>query len=472
MSRDNFKPGKYYLILDLIAAEAAFFSAVMIRFGGLYPIPPFFDLRSYLFYGLLVPLIYLLVLISFSVQTERQPQVQSLFKSVFVVTVVATLLQFYFRGFAFSRVVTFSFCALTLAYGLFWRFVFQIWLDSGVSNGIFRERVMLVALGGRLEKIVEAVSAGRSCNLEVIGLAAEGEVENESALKASLSLSSIESIDKVPEIADSSGVDVVLLDPEGIRPERWIELAGNLQRRNISLRIISTSEPDLPFPVTPSGLGPLSQADLSAAPVKGVSRIVKRTLDVLISLFILIVSLPLLLLVALIVEIKSPGKVFYVQERIGKDGVPFRLYKFRTMAPDAEKASGPVWSGENDSRVIAGIGGFLRRTGIDELPQLWNVLRGEMSIVGPRPERAFFFDSYPQLYRGRLAVKPGITGLAQINGRDFDVEKKVRYDLFYIRNFSLALDMDIIWRTTAMLVVQEWRILFSKDQEEADKGKE
>ena len=469
MSRDNFKPGKAYLALDLAAAEAAFFSAVMIRFGGLYPIPPFFDWTSYLFYAVLVPLIYLPVLVSFSVHAERLPQVQSLLKSVFVVTVVATLLQFYFRGFAFSRIVTFSFCALTLAYGLLWRFVFQIWLDSGISDGIFRERVMLVALGGRLEKIAEAVSIGRNRNLEVVGLAAEGEIENENSLKASLSLNCIDSIEKVPEIAAGSGVDVVLLDPEGIRPERWIELAGQLRRRSISLRIISTAEPDLPFSVIPSGLDPLSQSDLTAAPVRGFNRIVKRTMDVFISFFILVLLSPLMLVVALLIKIKSPGSAFYAQERIGRDGVPFRLYKFRTMVADAEKSSGPIWARENDSRVIPGIGSFLRRAGIDELPQFWNVLRGEMSIVGPRPERAFFFDSYPQLYRGRLAVKPGITGLAQINGRDFEVEKKVRYDLFYIRNFSLALDVDIIWRTTAMLVLQEWRILFSDEHEKDDK---
>jgi len=157
------------------------------------------------------------------------------------------------------------------------------------------------------------------------------------------------------------------------------------------------------------------------------------------------------LFVAWLIKRSSPGPVFYTQVRMGLDGNAFTVYKFRSMPVDAEDASGPVWARDDDPRATA-IGKWLRRHDIDELPQFWNVLRGDMSIVGPRPERPFFVEQFkhriPQ-YMLRHKVKAGITGWAQVNGwrGNTSLEKRIEFDLYYIENWSLSLDFKIMWLT-------------------------
>jgi len=164
--------------------------------------------------------------------------------------------------------------------------------------------------------------------------------------------------------------------------------------------------------------------------------------------------------IAAAIRLNSPGSVFYRQERMGLDRRPFMVLKFRSMHEDAERDTGPVWTRENDPRRTA-VGTFLRRFSLDELPQLWNVLRGEMSLVGPRPERPFFVEQFkekvPQ-YMLRHKVKSGLTGWAQVNGwrGDTSIEKRIEYDLYYIGNWSVSLDFKILWLTVV-------RVLFHKN---------
>ncbi|MBN2289241.1 MAG: sugar transferase [Candidatus Glassbacteria bacterium] len=475
MGRQRKWLGLAYLAGDLAAAEAAFFTAVLLRFSQLYPIPPFFSSLSYLFYALVLPALYLPVLWSFRVHRARIPSVQGLIKAVFVLAVLATVLPFYFRGFAFSRIVIFSFCALTLAYGLLWRFVFYLLVDLPIGSHLVRERVLLAATGRRLPELAEALRESADGAFEIVALAAEPAPAG--GTSSGPLTEEVVSFDLVPEVAVARGADVVLLDPEGISPERWLALAEELARVDLGLRILSALEPEIPFPLRTGGVGTVEELNLLAEPISSFQALVKRSLDILVSLPVLVASSPLMLVLALAIRRSSPGPVLYRQERVGKNGVPFTLYKFRSMVREAESHTGPVWAQSDDKRIIPGTGHFLRRTGLDELPQFWNVLAGRMSLVGPRPERAFFFESYPQLYRGRLAVKPGLTGLAQISGRQqMSVEQKVRYDLYYIRHYSLALDIEILWRTFVMLILQEWRVLFSPrqtaapDSDEQNKG--
>ena len=177
----------------------------------------------------------------------------------------------------------------------------------------------------------------------------------------------------------------------------------------------------------------------------------KRVADVVVGLTIFVLSCPLLLIAILAVKFTSRGPVFYSQTRVGKGGRPFTIYKIRSMVHECEKVSGAVWSaGRGDPRVMP-IGRFLRRTHLDELPQLLNVLRGDMSMVGPRPERPEFVPQLEQAiphYRERLLVLPGVTGLAQIHlGADTDltsVERKLAMDLYYIKNLSFWFDMKVL----------------------------
>jgi len=451
------KTGRLFILLDLIAAQAAFYSAVLLRFGRLHPIPPFFDGSSYLFYSLLILVLYSLILSAWGIGRGRLPALGGLLKAVLTLGVLANVLPFYFQGFAFSRFVFMGFSLLSLFYGLGWRFVYFILIESPGLAHLASERVVLAAVRERLDALERAAGTFAVGRFEVVGRAvdcpADGERKDKSAAVC---------LEDLPELARRCGADLVLLDPEGLRPARWLSLADKLAAARVPLRLFTGTEPGPPLALEQSPEG--GALALLAEPLGPFSASLKRGLDIAVAACVLLLALPLGMLVALVVRLSSPGPVFYVQERVGRNGRPFRLRKFRSMFHGAESVSGPVWSEPGDSRVVPGVGAFIRRTGLDELPQFWNVLSGDMSLVGPRPERAFFFDAYPDLYRGRLAVRPGLTGLAQVSCREStSVELKVRYDLYYIRNYSLALDLAILWRTSVMLVRQEWEVLRGKN---------
>ncbi|MGG0574569.1 exopolysaccharide biosynthesis polyprenyl glycosylphosphotransferase [Priestia aryabhattai] len=180
----------------------------------------------------------------------------------------------------------------------------------------------------------------------------------------------------------------------------------------------------------------------------------KRMVDIVISFVALVVLLPVILLFALIVMIETPGSPFFLQERLGKNGRPFTIMKLRSMYSDAEK-NGAQWAVKNDSRVTK-VGKLIRQTRIDELPQLWNVLKGDMSIVGPRPERAVFIEEFQKTvpaFSQRLAVKPGLTGWAQINGGyELTPAEKLELDLYYIHHTNIRFDVKIMIKTLRVIV--------------------
>lgn len=188
-------------------------------------------------------------------------------------------------------------------------------------------------------------------------------------------------------------------------------------------------------------------------------RFAKRTSDIALSVFCLILSAPMFLLVAIAIKLDSDGPVFYSQERAGLGERPFTLYKFRSMLHNAEAKSGPVWAGSEDPRVTR-VGKIMRRFRVDELPQLFNVLKGEMSIVGPRPERPFFISRFKETvayYHLRFAVKPGITGWAQIShpyaATDEDAVQKLQFEIYYIKNISPLLDLQILFLTLKVVLL-------------------
>lgn len=180
----------------------------------------------------------------------------------------------------------------------------------------------------------------------------------------------------------------------------------------------------------------------------------KRMFDILISFMALMVLLPVILLFALIVMIETPGSPFFLQERLGQSGRPFTIMKLRSMYSDAEK-NGAQWAVKNDSRVTK-VGKLIRQTRIDELPQLWNILKGDMSIVGPRPERAVFIEEFQKTlpsFSQRLVVKPGLTGWAQINGGyELTPAEKLELDLYYIQHTNISFDMKIMIKTLRVIV--------------------
>ncbi|MGL5821543.1 MAG: exopolysaccharide biosynthesis polyprenyl glycosylphosphotransferase [Sarcina sp.] len=185
--------------------------------------------------------------------------------------------------------------------------------------------------------------------------------------------------------------------------------------------------------------------------------IVKRIFDIIFSLIGLVLCIPIILLTVILVLLESKGNPIYSQERVGSNNKIFAMYKIRSMRLDAEK-NGPQWASNNDPRVTK-IGSFIRKTRIDELPQLWNVLKGDMSLIGPRPEREIFYQEFEKTipnFRERLRVKPGITGYAQVNGGyDLKPQEKLKLDLIYINNLTLSNELKIILKTFRVLLTGE-----------------
>ncbi|HEY7170301.1 MAG TPA: TIGR03013 family XrtA/PEP-CTERM system glycosyltransferase [Vicinamibacterales bacterium] len=189
-----------------------------------------------------------------------------------------------------------------------------------------------------------------------------------------------------------------------------------------------------------------------------ITRIVKRMLDLALSLIGFIVASPLMALTALAIRLDSPGPILYTQERVGENGRVFTVVKFRSMRTDAEQAGRPVWASDKDDRITR-VGRFIRLARLDELPQLWNVARGDMSFVGPRPERPFFVEQLSReipFYLQRHAVKPGVTGWAQVKyqyGSSIeDAMEKLRYDLYYIKHMSIFFDLTIVLDTVKVIL--------------------
>jgi exopolysaccharide biosynthesis polyprenyl glycosylphosphotransferase len=208
--------------------------------------------------------------------------------------------------------------------------------------------------------------------------------------------------------------------------------------------------------VSPSEFGGLPMLSVRDVSLRGWNQRLKRAMDVVLAVVLLVVFAPLMMAVALVVKLTSPGPVLFVQDRVGIDGRPFPCVKFRSMRVDAERGTGPVWAQADDDRTTA-IGRFLRRFSIDELPQLVNVLMGDMSLVGPRPERPFFVEQFSRLvprYDKRHREKAGVTGWAQVNGLrgQSSIEERTLYDLFYVEHWSPAFDLKIILKTIAAVV--------------------
>jgi len=199
--------------------------------------------------------------------------------------------------------------------------------------------------------------------------------------------------------------------------------------------------------------------NLSRIPMEGLPAVMKRAFDIVAAGAALLLFAPLFPLIAIAVKLTAPGPVFYRQQRMGLDGRSFGLLKFRSMIVDAERATGPVWASEHDARCTP-IGAMLRKLSLDELPQFWNIVRGDMSLVGPRPERPHFVDEFRDHiphYMHRHRVRAGLTGWAQVHGwrGNTSLDKRIEYDLYYIENWSLALDFKILWMTVTDGTVHE-----------------
>jgi lipopolysaccharide/colanic/teichoic acid biosynthesis glycosyltransferase len=258
-------------------------------------------------------------------------------------------------------------------------------------------------------------------------------------------------IEEAAEISTREAIDhlYVALPPE--QHVQMLKLIESTSRECVDVKVVPDLLQVIALRARLEELDGVPVININDVPLQGFNAIVKRGIDIVISAIALLsLALPFWLIAAL-VKLSSRGDVFYRQERMGLDGKPFMIYKFRSMYDDAEAETGPVFASEQDPRRTP-LGKLLRRSNIDELPQLWNVLKGDMSIVGPRPERPLFVAQFknkiPQ-YMLRHKVKAGITGWAQVHGwrGNTSIEKRIEYDLYYIEHWSVRLDLKIMWLT-------------------------
>jgi Undecaprenyl-phosphate glucose phosphotransferase len=454
----------FYVVSDALLGLTAFVLAYTIRFKtSLIPItkgvPP---LRQYIN---LLPFIAVLVPLGFHLQSlyrlrRGRSRVDDFF-AVFVGSIlavvfgiVATLyVQTYIApndtgAFQVSQAVWGLFLILnvTLAFGL--RELMREVFERRWRAGLGLKRILIAGSGELGRLVADKIIEHRELGYQIVGFV-DDRAEGDHLGYRGLPL--LGTIEEAAPIALRESIDhlYVALPPD--QHLRMIDLIESTSRECIDVKVVPDLLQVIALRARLEDLDGVPVINVNDVPLQGFNSVVKRGIDMAISALALAVFALPLAIVAALVRLTSKGPVFYHQERMGLDGKSFTIVKFRSMSHDAERDTGPVWAQHNDPRVTA-FGRFLRRSNIDELPQLWNVLRGDMSIVGPRPERPHFVAQFkyriPQ-YMLRHKVKAGLTGWAQVNGwrGNTPVEKRIEYDLYYIENWSVRLDLKIMWLT-------------------------
>ncbi len=440
-----------FLISDLILISASWVVAYAARASGFlvqvtHDIPP---LPLYLW--LLVPIL-LVWGVCFHIFDLYRPRRMSSHVSEFLdiakantlsvlVLVALTLIPSWYE---YSRLVFFYFWLINLVVLGFSRMIFREALRVFRRLGYNKRYVLVVGAGKLGEQIVRNLQQHPEFGLSVRGYLTR---KPEKVGKVLQDVSVVGTYSQIKAFV-SSGVDMVFIclpAEEAIECEKILEfLATTL----VEVKVVPSIYEFMTIHTSAEIFEGLPVITLQGTPLQGLNVPLKRSIDIVVAMAALVISSPLLGVIAMGVKLQSPGPVFYRQVRMGLDGREFHMLKFRTMRSDAREESGPAWTQKGDARQTA-IGALLRRTSLDELPQLWNVIKGEMSIVGPRPERpeliAQFRDQYPQ-YMLRHKMKAGMTGWAQVNGwrGNTDLKKRLDYDMYYIEHWSIWFDVKIM----------------------------
>jgi exopolysaccharide biosynthesis polyprenyl glycosylphosphotransferase len=314
------------------------------------------------------------------------------------------------------------------------------------SRGVAADRVLIVGTGEVGQIILHKIRHAPRLGYEVVGF-----VDGASAQKEVVDVPILGGVDDIPSIIDAYEIDEVIIGLPEASHQEILTIISRCEREKVSIKVFPDVFQIMASEVSIGELGGLPLLTIRDIALRGWKLTLKRAVDLIGSAVGLVVLSPLMMLVALLVKLDSPGPVFYPQERMGLDAKPFWMLKFRSMWEDAEATTGPVWATKDDPRRTK-IGASIRRFSIDELPQLINVLVGEMSLVGPRPERPVFVEQFRQSiprYMDRHREKAGITGWAQVNGLrgDTSIAERTKYDLWYTENWSLLLDFKIVLRT-------------------------
>ncbi len=455
-----------YLTGDLLATLAAFLLAWFVRFELEVPaltkgVP---ELGQYL---ALLPIVLILWPIAFYFHglyesrrdRSRVDDALTILLAVVVATFVISALQAWYRPtlpatgggtepFHYSRAFMAIFVVLDFVLVLIARVAGRAMLQHLRLKGYNLHRILVVGAGNLGKEITYKLQAHRELGLQVVGFLDD---DPGKAGRHFLNVPVLGTLEHIARVIESHGIDHVYIALPLDAHRKMMKVLQTVSRACVEVKLV----PDvLQYATLKSSLEDLDGMpviNMSQVPLQGWSSLAKRVVDLAFAAAALAVLLPCLPFLALLIWWEDRGPIFYRQERTGLDGKSFMIWKFRSMRVNAESSTGPVWAVRGDSRRTR-IGTFLRQWSVDELPQLWNVLKGDMSIVGPRPERPTFVHELKHEipdYMLRHRVKSGITGWAQVHGwrGNTSIRKRIQHDIYYIQNWSLLLDFKIMWMT-------------------------
>jgi exopolysaccharide biosynthesis polyprenyl glycosylphosphotransferase len=349
-----------------------------------------------------------------------------------------------------SRIYVLSSAIGAVGAVLGWRALYHRLLQSDFIASNLRQRVLFIGWNDEAARLATAIHGDKSHPYDVVGcVPMEG---LPFAKDPGAQIRRLGDYVDLATIVSEQQIDIAILAEPGHSSDSIVYLTNLCERLLVQFKVIPSY-----FQILVSGL---HLETISAVPILGVTelpldhltnRLLKRSVDIVGAIVGLILSAPIIAIFGVLIYWESPGPIFYRQVRTGRRGQNFKIIKLRSMKLDAESKGGAQWAKKNDDRRLR-VGAFMRATNIDEVPQFWNVLKGEMSLVGPRPERPELISGFQYQiphYNARLMSKPGITGWAQVNGLrgDTDLTERVRYDLYYLENWSLMLDFQIMVQT-------------------------
>ncbi|MFH2060887.1 MAG: sugar transferase [Pseudomonadota bacterium] len=371
-----------------------------------------------------------------------------LLQALGVSSIILALIYWIFPSVIINQLVFILSVVFLLIFIIGWR-IFYIFC---INNGWFNQKIIILGTSSLAIDIITEINAAPDCGYSVVALIL-GSEKNEATndiLKDLFIINDKENFCDVVKQMQAEKIIVALKERRGTFPTQEL-----IRCRTAGIEVLEGSSfyETLTGKVLVTKINPSWLIFSDGFRKSKFQTIVKRMEDIFISLIMLIILSPLLLVTSILIKLESKGPILFSQDRVGQNKNEYMMHKFRSMVVDAEKSTGPVWAQKNDMRITR-VGRVIRKFRIDELPQLWDVLIGRMSMVGPRPERKFFTDSLEQqipFYSERFVVKPGLTGWAQVS-YDYgatvdDAIEKLNYDLFYIKNLSITMDIVIVLRT-------------------------
>jgi len=445
------------VISDAIAIEASFLFSYWLRFFSTltqyipisYGLPP---LEAYIKSSLVVIPVWCWL---FQTRHLYVPRRITSFSDEFFAVVRLVVLgmlvvmagAFFYRAFSYSRIVFWILGISAVIFISVGRFILMKFEQFWYAHGHDLKRVLIVGTSPVASKIFHSLTTHHSLGYEVLGYcSAQGNIENEMK-----DVPYIGTASSVPDLIKEQKVDVILIALNETEYSHLYNLVSDCQGLNVEMMMVPDILELMTSQVKIKHIEGIPFLGIKSPTLSTWNFIVKRAFDLIFASLTLLLASPIFLLIAILIKLDSKGQIFYLQERVGLDGEVFKVIKFRSMRTDAEQSTGPVWSQKDDSRATK-LGRFLRRFSLDELPQLLNVIKGDMSLVGPRPERPHFVEQFKKQvprYLERHRAKTGITGWAQVNGLrgNASIVERTKYDTYYIEHWSLVFDLKIILKT-------------------------